>query len=198
MRLLLYRSRTCRAFKEEREDGKVSLKLLLERLRYLRFEVREREGGMGPEKTLSATEKFCRFLRKPTSGERVPVRLRPEMSTEMTTERWVLLEEEEQMTPCQVQWWVVGVQEERDFCRSSVMADFMANRALYSDKTRPWMRSRWSSRKRRNSIRIVSIWKKEKTRVWWRSPRRWRWWPRRIVRRRHHKWVEWVENRVCD
>ena len=121
--------------------GKVSLKMLLERLRYLRLETREREGGIGPEKTLSATEKFWRFLRKPTSEDRVPVRLRPEMSTEITMERWVLLEEE-QTTPFQVQWCVVGVQEDREFCGSSVMADFKANRALYSGKTRPWIRWR--------------------------------------------------------
>lgn len=77
--------------------GNVSLKMLLERLSSLRFVRNEMFVGMGPESWLAATVRLTRFLRWPMSGERVPVRLRLEMSREMTWRR------ESQVTPDQVQ-----------------------------------------------------------------------------------------------
>lgn len=103
------------------------------------MERRESEDGMGPENELSATERFWRFRRKATSGERVPVRFWPEISRETTNRRRVELEEEQE-TPAQVQWSVLEFHEEREFCGSSEMADLIPNKALYSGKTLPWMR----------------------------------------------------------
>lgn len=75
----------------------------------------EREGGIGSEKEFSAILRFCRWVREPISGERIPVRFKPEMSREMTEEEE---EEEEQVMNGQLQWWVVVFHEERDFCGS--------------------------------------------------------------------------------
>jgi len=146
-------SRYWRALSEEREEGNDPLKKLEERSRYRRSDRREREDGSDPESPLKATERFWRFSRKPISGDRVPVRPRKEILRDIT---W-RLGAEEQTTPAQVQWWVVEFQEDRELCGSSVIADFMPSRALYSgnNSDRAWMKYSWRKRETRMKNRIV-------------------------------------------
>ncbi|KAG2263518.1 hypothetical protein Bca52824_070597 [Brassica carinata] len=85
LKLLLYKSRTRRfASPAESSSGYEPLKTLLERFRRRRSERLAISGGMRPEIWLAARERFCRRGKRDTSGERVPERLRPDRSREVT------------------------------------------------------------------------------------------------------------------
>lgn len=82
--LLLYKSSTCKLANWESCEGNVPLNTLLERFKYRRADNAEISGGMGPESWFTATERFCKKRRLAMSGERVPERLKPEISKETT------------------------------------------------------------------------------------------------------------------
>jgi hypothetical protein len=65
---------TCRSWSWEKLAGRPSLKLLLEILTYWSCESVVISAGTGPVKLLQSREMVTRFVRRPNSGDKVPVR----------------------------------------------------------------------------------------------------------------------------
>lgn len=117
---------TCRSCSWEKLAGRPSLKLLLEMLTYWSCESVVISAGTGPVKLLQSKEMVTKFLRRPNSGDKVPVRFildRVKLTTKLKEEE----DEFPHVTPVHrhgslVEAFTTTFQSPRWFCGSVMVA----------------------------------------------------------------------------